>query len=138
MMKRTPISTLPVEELAEMWDIAWTLKWAKRQAPDKYAWKIETLEEDMKELFQAMEHKVPISHTWEVEKIKKGLTSPRHNIKPGFMYHHLLIPKLTIQVIEQDEFTNLWTCHQFVGDHFASRVHLRTISIVENYQRIVE
>jgi hypothetical protein len=81
----TPISTLPLAELAEMYDHAWLLKRAMQMQLDKtstlpvFLWqhisneamraRIKDLKGDMDLLWQAMEQKIPSTHMFEIKRM---------------------------------------------------------------------
>lgn len=68
----TPISTLPVEELAAMYRHAQHVQRTMRNHPYMCMWyKLAQLEVDMELLWQAMEEKIPTSHNYEIYKLLK-------------------------------------------------------------------
>lgn len=63
----TPISTLPLEELAAMYAHAQKLQSNMKRNPYLYMWwKLTALEVDMHLLWQAMEQKIPASHQHQI------------------------------------------------------------------------
>lgn len=133
----TLISTLPLEELCEMYDNAWILKLAKQRNPYLFMWRLDALEIDMDILFETMENKIPTTHTWEIEQIKQGLTAPAHNIQPGHKYRfiRLMWHTLTIQVVSAHE-EGLWRCRMYHNGNYINSVYIKTHTILTHYQLI--
>jgi hypothetical protein len=85
----TPISTLPLAELAEMYDHAWLLKRAMQIKLDQnsalptFLWqhlstqvlkqRIKELEEDMAMLWKHMEAKITYTHMFQIKRITNDL-----------------------------------------------------------------
>lgn len=133
--ENTLISSLPLEELCEMYDNAWILKLAKQRNPYLFMWKMDALEDDMDILFEAMENKIPPTHQWEIEAIKKGLTAPEHNIHPGQKYRfiRMMWNTLSIQVVEEKE-DNQWRCRMYFNGTYLNSVYIKTHTILTHYQ----
>lgn len=131
----TLISTLPLTELCEMYQNAWILKLAKVKNPYLFMWKVEAIEEDMDKLFEAMQHKIPASHTWEIEAIRQGLTTPAHQIAPGqrYRYYSLHWHKLEIQVVTEGT-DELWRCRMYLNGTYLNSVWMKTHTILTHYQ----
>ena len=129
------ISTIPLDELCEMYDNAWVLKLAKQRNPYLFMWKMDALETDMDILFEAMENKIPTSHQWEIEAIKQGLTQPTHNIKGGqkYRYIHMMWNTLYIQIMDEKE-DNLWRCRMYFNGRYLNSVYIKTHTILTHYQ----
>lgn len=70
----TPISTLPLSELVEMYRHAAALKEKMQREPYLCMWyRLTELEVDMDLLWQAMEPKIPGSHTYAIYSLMQQL-----------------------------------------------------------------
>jgi hypothetical protein len=65
----TPISTLPLAELAAMYSNASMLRSRIKAKPQLYRYNLTALEVDMELLYAAMVPKIPDSHLLEVVKL---------------------------------------------------------------------
>ena len=69
----TPISKLPLDELAHMYRHAHMLRTAIKTKPWLYMWNLTALEVDMELLFAAMVPKIPDSHLLEIKLLTQTL-----------------------------------------------------------------
>lgn len=134
------ISTLSLEELCEMYNNAWILKLAKQRNPYLFMWHIDDIEVDMEILFEAMEKKIPVSHRWDIEQIKQGLTQPTHHIAPGQHYQHLSTMRmakssLVLQIVDEEDI-GLWRCRLYTKGVYRNAVLVKTNTILKLYQLI--
>jgi len=69
----TPISKLPLDELAHMYRHASMLHGAIKAKPWLYMWNLTALEVDMELLYAAMVPKIPSTHLLEIKLLTQTL-----------------------------------------------------------------
>lgn len=92
---------------------------------------LEELQLDHDQIMREVNRRLP--YRWDVNHIINR-TPPTHGIKPGNVYKHVLMPKVQIQIVEDDN--NQYSCRLYAHSFYLCRVILKQSTILEHFSRL--
>jgi hypothetical protein len=95
---------------------------------------------DRKEIMDEIEYRLSPRYITELEDIKRVLAEKAMGgIKPGDRYRHKVIKALTIQVVDEAEFSGpVWSVRAMVTKIYACRLLVKTSTILEHFVKLTE
>jgi hypothetical protein len=102
-----------------------------------YEISLEDMQIDNDHIMREIMNRIPSTHKWCVDEIRKGLTEPARDIKAGMQYRHNVIRGLRLQICDEVDYKGpLFSCRAFIGSIYVCRFIIKQHTILQHFERI--
>jgi hypothetical protein len=132
------INTCTDEQLLDLYkNSCQAIEIAKRTGKGVYATDgesiaLEQLQLDNDMLMREVNHRLPVSYKWEIDKLAHG--QPEYKVAAGNRYRHTLVHALVLHVAERDG--NEHSCRMYVVGKYCCRIIIKESTLLKHFTKI--